>query len=175
MNITKVLVWKVRFFFFLCLFLCSSHLKIVARLSCWVDIFYIKWFIPGEMSERCGKWTPCCQWLGRNRMNVLLKWAEKPMSQDFSRNIFFISVSVVTPRVFALWCFYGDELFSLLSSSFSVIQPPLPLPIDKVRTEVCMCVRVFVSVVLSHVKVSLTHSHVGLHLREASKSVCLYF
>lgn len=88
MNITKVLVWKVRFFFFLCLFLCSSHLKIVARLSCWVDIFYIKWFIPGEMSERCGKWTPCCQWLGRNRMNVLLKWAEKPMSQDFSRNIF---------------------------------------------------------------------------------------
>lgn len=54
----------------------------------WI-FFYIKWFIPGEMSERCGKWTPCCQWLGRNRMSVLLKWAEKPMSQDFSRNIFF--------------------------------------------------------------------------------------
>lgn len=95
------------------------------------------------------------------------------MSQDFSRNIFFISVSVVTPRVFALWCFYGDELFSLLSSSFSVIQPPLPLPIDKVRTEVCMCVRVFLLVLSCPMSKCLSLTHMQGYTSEKHLRVCV--
>ncbi len=59
------------------------------------------------------------------------------MSQDHH---FFPSVAVVTSCVFPPCCFYGDKMLSPLLSSFSVIQTPLPLPVDKVRTEMSLVV-----------------------------------
>uniref|UniRef100_A0A3Q2US27 Sarcolemmal membrane-associated protein n=1 Tax=Haplochromis burtoni TaxID=8153 RepID=A0A3Q2US27_HAPBU len=85
-------------------------------------------FINSQRLSRGSEESPPCEVLSGDIIQFGVDVTENTRKGTF----FFISVSVVTPRVFALWCFYGDELFSLLSSSFSVIQPPLPLPIDKV-------------------------------------------
>lgn len=67
------------------------------------------------------------------------KQVKNEVSQGVPEPPVLVPVAVVTSRVLPPRCFHGDQMFFSCPSSFSVIQTPLPLPVDKVRTETCVC------------------------------------
>lgn len=95
---------------------------------------------------------------------------KKQVSQDLQQTFFSPSVAVVTPRVFPPCCFHGDELFSPLSVSFSVIQAPLPLPVDKVRAEMCVLLS---SCPVCKLLVCVSDLHVCMLLSDRAEFVCI--
>lgn len=110
------------------------------------------------------------------------------------KDLFFslLIVAVVTTCVLPPCCFHGDQnVFCCFPSSFSVIQTPLPLPVDKVSRQMCAdplcCVQVVVSVLdlyaccpvseclcvsgSCHTRVVFAHSNTQIHAHEWSSQL----